>query len=250
MYASQLVADYWTSMGDLVDSYWMPEGVENQVWWNNAICEQGDLFHDIIQRGLWMAGVLHEEHDGVEKFIDEESGEEKTKPCFKEVKVVDDFYNIRGKIDLILGCPSILKKNWAKTPPKEMLEVDKFAVDDIKTLFKDKFDKIIDANDEALSDKYKAQLTFYHDFAVKKKWVEKNSIPALHFVCRDDIRKSKYVQYEPENRIRDLIKDNAVEFWTHIRERSHPDKKDYEKFTEEMVKTQPDREFNLPECVK
>lgn len=237
MYASGLAFDNWTSLGDLVEQFWLPEREEETKWWLEIICKQGDLVHDTIQNSFWQQGLLHQMHDGFDN-----DGE----PCFQEIRIVDDFYNIRGKIDLLIALPEYLKKIGARTPPKQKIDIEKYCICDIKTVFQSKLDEIQDATSDSLTDKYKAQLTFYHDYCIGQGWADKDSIPAFIFVSRDDSRKIKYIEYEPEQRIRDLIHKNVTDFWKCIRDHRHPEIENFEPYIEEQMAKQVAREIKIP----
>lgn len=240
MYASQLVWDRYTSLGDVLQQYWSPPGPSPRSWWTKSIVDQGNLFHDFIQHGMWKAGVLHPLHNGEDV---------EGNPEFQEVRANCPYYNVRGRIDMISVSPAILKAVGAKTP-KEVKKVENWTCGDVKTVWAKTYDEIEDIDSPCLAakiDKYKAQITFYFDYLVKQGLVDKDSTPYFLFVSRDDIRKQKYVEYKPEERIRDLIQTNITEFWGHVVNRTHPEIPNFDKVIDLYVKEQPDREFTLPE---
>lgn len=221
LYCSQIGDPYW-DMGESIVQFWRPYSQKKNIY-SQIYMEQSTIKHAIIQEFWHATGLLHPLHGQDE---------------FKEIKVRLESHGLSGKIDLVLP-DQVYLKDLGSTKPKGLKQTG-WSVGDIKECSS----KVYSSIQTNIPDKYRTQVSLYHYWGVKEGITTKKDKSFFYYLNRDNPRQFKWVQYEPEQDLVDAALKKADLFWQHIRNRTHPTKKDFAEFCEESIKQQPDREWN------
>lgn len=229
LYCSNIGDPDW-DLGTEILAFWRPSQRKKDLF-GQMYMEQSSLKHQLIQNHWHETGLMHPLHTK-----ENEEGEKE----FKEVKAYIPEYGLKGKIDLILPNPSFLKELGAKTAPEKRPEQKGWTVGDIKECSSHVYKTI----HEHIPPKYRTQVSLYHYWAVDQGIMDQEDECFFYYLNRDNPRTYKWVPYKSEEDLVTKAFHRANKFWEHIRNRTHPEIKDFEKHCEESIELQPDRRWN------
>lgn len=223
LYASAIGDKDWDITAELIRFFKKPVP-ELRSLSLDLYAKQSSVKHAVWQERYHNRGILHP------CCTDDEGN-------FIEPRCFFPEHGISGKIDWVLPDPKYLSAFGAKTS-KKLPDIQEFFSSDIK---ESDSKQVGDMVPEIVSQKYMTQLSLYAEW-VGNEGVGSGDKAFFFYLNRDKPMMAKYFEVKKDEKLIDLAKKRADEFWSKVRARDIPGvDKDW---IEEEISKQPDREWN------